>query len=99
MRKKHVHIFPAGADRFALPAGATTHWLPRTIDGRPGRSTMVLGRPPPLRGRPSNQEVAEMTSGTPVFARDPETARYYDERAGEYDEWYEDRGRFAQRDR
>ena len=40
-----------------------------------------------------------MTSGTPVFARDPETARYYDERAGEYDEWYEDRGRFAQRDR
>lgn len=40
-----------------------------------------------------------MTSETPVFARDPETAQYYDERAAEYDEWYEDRGQYAERDR
>lgn len=40
-----------------------------------------------------------MASSTPVFARDPETARYYDERAAEYDEWYDGRGRFAERDR
>jgi len=40
-----------------------------------------------------------MTGSTPVFAQDPATARYYDERAAEYDEWYEDRGRFAERDR
>jgi SAM-dependent methyltransferase len=35
----------------------------------------------------------------PAFARDPATARYYDQRAAEYDEWYEGRGRFAQRHR
>jgi demethylmenaquinone methyltransferase/2-methoxy-6-polyprenyl-1,4-benzoquinol methylase len=40
-----------------------------------------------------------MTGSTPVFAQDPATAKYYDERAAEYDEWYEDRGRFAERDR
>jgi SAM-dependent methyltransferase len=33
------------------------------------------------------------------FARDPATARYYDERAAEYDEWYQGVGRFAERDR
>jgi SAM-dependent methyltransferase len=33
------------------------------------------------------------------FARDPATSRYYDERAAEYDEWYEGVGRFAERDR
>jgi SAM-dependent methyltransferase len=35
----------------------------------------------------------------PAFARDPATARYYEARAEEYDEWYEGRGRFAERDR
>ncbi len=35
----------------------------------------------------------------PVFATDPATADYYDQRAGEYDEWYTGRGRFAERDR
>jgi demethylmenaquinone methyltransferase/2-methoxy-6-polyprenyl-1,4-benzoquinol methylase len=35
----------------------------------------------------------------PAFARDPATARYYEARAAEYDEWYEGRGRFADRDR
>jgi demethylmenaquinone methyltransferase/2-methoxy-6-polyprenyl-1,4-benzoquinol methylase len=35
----------------------------------------------------------------PAFARDPATARYYEARAEEYDEWYEGRGRFADRDR
>ena len=35
----------------------------------------------------------------PAFARDPATADYYDQRAPEYDEWYEGRGRFAERDR
>lgn len=34
-----------------------------------------------------------------AFARDPETADYYDRRAPEYDEWYEGTGRFAERDR
>jgi len=34
-----------------------------------------------------------------AFARDPATARYYDRRAREYDEWYEGTGRFADRDR
>lgn len=36
---------------------------------------------------------------SPAFARDPATATYYDKRAGEYDDWYEGRGRFADRDR
>jgi ubiquinone/menaquinone biosynthesis C-methylase UbiE len=40
-----------------------------------------------------------MTTDEPAFARDPATARYYDQRAAEYDEWYEGVGRFAQRDR
>jgi SAM-dependent methyltransferase len=35
----------------------------------------------------------------PAFARDPATARYYEARAEEYDEWYEGRGRFADRER
>ena len=35
----------------------------------------------------------------PAFARDPATARYYEARAAEYDDWYEGRGRFAERDR
>jgi demethylmenaquinone methyltransferase/2-methoxy-6-polyprenyl-1,4-benzoquinol methylase len=34
-----------------------------------------------------------------TFARDPGTLRYYDRRAGEYDEWYEGEGAFAARDR
>jgi demethylmenaquinone methyltransferase/2-methoxy-6-polyprenyl-1,4-benzoquinol methylase len=34
-----------------------------------------------------------------AFARDPATARYYDRRATEYDDWYEGTGRFADRDR
>lgn len=33
------------------------------------------------------------------FARDAATHAYYDARAGEYDEWYEGEGRFADRDR
>ena len=40
-----------------------------------------------------------MTDETAVFARDQATAQYYDERAPEYDEWYENQGRFADRDR
>jgi SAM-dependent methyltransferase len=38
-------------------------------------------------------------SRPPAFARDPATARYYEARADEYDDWYEGRGRFADRDR
>jgi ubiquinone/menaquinone biosynthesis C-methylase UbiE len=34
-----------------------------------------------------------------AFARDPATAAYYDQRAAEYDEWYQSVGTFAQRDR
>jgi ubiquinone/menaquinone biosynthesis C-methylase UbiE len=34
-----------------------------------------------------------------AFARDRAAADYYDQRAPEYDEWYEGRGRFAERDR
>ncbi|MHB2023889.1 MAG: class I SAM-dependent methyltransferase [Mycobacteriales bacterium] len=40
-----------------------------------------------------------MTVHEPAFARDPATASYYDQRAGEYDDWYESRGLFAERDR
>jgi ubiquinone/menaquinone biosynthesis C-methylase UbiE len=36
---------------------------------------------------------------TPAFAADPATAAYYDQRAGEYDEWYTGQGLFALRDR
>jgi demethylmenaquinone methyltransferase/2-methoxy-6-polyprenyl-1,4-benzoquinol methylase len=36
---------------------------------------------------------------SPAFARDAGTAAYYDQRAAEYDEWYEDRGQFAARGR
>src|ERR1700761_2944005 len=35
----------------------------------------------------------------PVFAADPATAAYYDQRAPEYDEWYAGEGKFALRDR
>ena len=35
----------------------------------------------------------------PSFAPDPGTARYYDRRAPEYDEWYLGKGRFSERDR
>ena len=35
----------------------------------------------------------------PAFATDPATARYYDQRAAEYDEWYTGDGVFAERDR
>jgi len=35
----------------------------------------------------------------PAFATDPATAAYYEQRAGEYDEWYTGLGRFAERDR
>jgi SAM-dependent methyltransferase len=38
-------------------------------------------------------------SDDPSFARDPDAAAYYDQRAAEYDEWYEDRGQFAARGR
>jgi ubiquinone/menaquinone biosynthesis C-methylase UbiE len=34
-----------------------------------------------------------------TFARDAATHAYYDARAGEYDEWYDGAGRFADRDR
>jgi ubiquinone/menaquinone biosynthesis C-methylase UbiE len=40
-----------------------------------------------------------MTVHEPAFARDPATASYYEQRAGEYDDWYESRGLFAERDR
>ena len=40
-----------------------------------------------------------MAGPQPSFARDPATAQYYDQRAAEYDEWYESRGVFAERDR
>ncbi len=36
---------------------------------------------------------------SPVFATDPATARYYDRRAAEYDDWYEGTGLFADRAR
>jgi demethylmenaquinone methyltransferase/2-methoxy-6-polyprenyl-1,4-benzoquinol methylase len=35
----------------------------------------------------------------PAFAHDRATARYYDQRAGEYDDWYSGCGLFAGRDR
>lgn len=38
-------------------------------------------------------------SSRPVFARDPATAAYYNQRAAEYDEWYLSAGQFASRDR
>lgn len=40
-----------------------------------------------------------MSASLPAFARDRATAEYYDRRANEYDDWYEGRGRFAERDR
>jgi SAM-dependent methyltransferase len=35
----------------------------------------------------------------PAFATDPETGAYYDQRAGEYDEWYVGQGLFSEQDR
>ena len=40
-----------------------------------------------------------MSTFEPAFAHDPATAAYYDQRAGEYDQWYLNQGRFAERDR
>jgi ubiquinone/menaquinone biosynthesis C-methylase UbiE len=36
-----------------------------------------------------------MDSLRPAFARDPATASYYDDRAREYDQWYDGQGQFA----
>jgi ubiquinone/menaquinone biosynthesis C-methylase UbiE len=38
-------------------------------------------------------------SAKPAFATDSATARYYEQRASEYDDWYTGQGVFAQRDR
>lgn len=38
-------------------------------------------------------------SSKPAFATDSATARYYEQRAAEYDDWYTGQGVFAQRDR
>ncbi len=40
-----------------------------------------------------------MTDPAPAFATDPATARYYDQRADEFDEWYTGGGQFVVRDR
>ena len=40
-----------------------------------------------------------MTTRLPAFARDRDTAAYYDQRAGEYDDWYTGDGHFATRER
>ncbi|MGD1109968.1 MAG: class I SAM-dependent methyltransferase [Mycobacterium sp.] len=40
-----------------------------------------------------------MSASKPTFARDPDTAAYYDRRASEYDQWYLGEGQFAERDR
>jgi len=40
-----------------------------------------------------------MTTRLPAFVHDGDTAAYYDQRAGEYDDWYTGHGRFATRDR
>jgi demethylmenaquinone methyltransferase/2-methoxy-6-polyprenyl-1,4-benzoquinol methylase len=40
-----------------------------------------------------------MSTSDTGFARDPATAAYYNDRAGEYDEWYADSGQYAQRER
>lgn len=40
-----------------------------------------------------------MSLPPPSFARDAATAEYYDQRAPEYDEWYEGQGQFQARDR
>jgi ubiquinone/menaquinone biosynthesis C-methylase UbiE len=40
-----------------------------------------------------------MSTRMPVFARDPSTAAYYEQRAAEYDDWYTGDGRFRERDR
>lgn len=48
---------------------------------------------------PTEGRVTGVTTRAPAFARDPATASYYEQRAEEYDDWYEGRGRFADRDR
>jgi SAM-dependent methyltransferase len=40
-----------------------------------------------------------MPTKPPAFATDPDTGAYYDQRAGEYDEWYEGQGLFTEHDR
>lgn len=40
-----------------------------------------------------------MNAERPSFAEDPETQRYYELRASEYDDWYLGEGLFAERDR
>lgn len=40
-----------------------------------------------------------MTEPEPAFATDPATARYYEQRALEYDEWYGGEGHFPNRNR
>lgn len=74
---------PSGAHERAHGDGS----LPRGGGASPGG-----GAPPGGRTR-------DVTTPEPAFARDPATARYYDRRAPEYDEWYQGQGRFATRDR
>lgn len=40
-----------------------------------------------------------MSDSAPAFATDPRTAVYYEQRASEYDDWYESAGLFAARSR
>lgn len=40
-----------------------------------------------------------MSGEQPAFARDAATAHYYEQRAAEYDEWYESGGQYASRER
>ena len=61
-----------------------------------------LGWAPDFPRRESGwRDLADLTlvSIKPAFATDPATARYYDQRAREYDDWYTGRGVFADRDR
>lgn len=59
---------------------------------RPGCERTTAGRDP-------CGKLGVVSSPTPAFATDPDTASYYEQRATEYDEWYTGEGSFADRDR
>ncbi len=70
--------------------------LPAAPGRRRARTAPAVNRS--FSGAHTRKNVS-MSTRMPVFARDPSTAAYYEQRAAEYDDWYTGDGRFRERDR
>ena len=62
-------------------------------------SPTVIKQLSPFRHDGSRGPAESSSTGWARFRSRPATSRYYDQRAPEYDDWYEGRGLFADRQR